>query len=142
MLTRVAQTNFVALTESPKRLIAEARRPDEMTSRELRRYVRALKLSGRTSRLAEFYVALHYRYAYPFTSLMVVWIGLPLGMRVSRSGALRSVGTALALVVAFFFITQLTLGFGRTGHLPPVIAAWLTNIIFGVVGAVMLFRIR
>lgn len=142
VLTRVAETNFTGVSEPPRRLIAEARRPEEMSSRELRRYVRALKSSGRTSRLGESYVALHYRYAFPFTSLMIVWIGIPLGMRVGRSGPLRSVGAALALVVVFYFLTEVTLGFGRAGHLPPLVAAWLTNFIFGVVGAVMLLRIR
>jgi lipopolysaccharide export system permease protein len=73
---------------------------------------------------------------------MVLWLGIPLGLRVSRSGPLRSVGLALLLVVAFYFLTHISLAAGGGGRLPPVVAAWLTNVIFATVGAGLLFRTR
>jgi lipopolysaccharide export LptBFGC system permease protein LptF len=73
---------------------------------------------------------------------MVVWIGIPLGLRVSRSGPLRSVGLALLLVVAFYFAREISLRLGDGGRISPVLAAWLANAIFAVVGAVLLWRAR
>ena len=138
----VAETNFPSINEAPKRLAVEGKKPDQMTSAELRRYIRAQKRVGRTNHLAIYQVTLHYRYAFPLTCLMVVWIGIPLGLRVSRSGPLRGVGIALLLVVAFYFITHITLAIGRGGRISPVLAAWLANAIFAVLGVVLLRRTR
>lgn len=141
-VTRVAETNFPALKESPKRLAAEGRKPDQMTTSELRRYIRAQKRAGRAVRLADYEVTLHYRYAFPLTCLIVVWIGIPLGLRVSRSGPLLSVGTALLLVVGFYFLNSITLALGQGGRLSPVMAAWFTNLVFAGIGAGLLARLR
>lgn len=138
----VVETNFPSINEQPRRLAAEGKKPDQMTSAELRRYIRAQQRAGRTNHLGVYQVTLHYRYAFPLTCLMVVWIGIPLGIRVSRSGPLRGVGTALLLVVAFYFVTHITLAIGRGGRISPVLAAWLANMIFFVVGAVLLWRAR
>jgi lipopolysaccharide export system permease protein len=138
----VAETNFPSIKEPPKRLAAESKKPDQMTSAELRRYIRAQKRAGRLSHLAVYQVTLHYRYAFPLTCLMVVWIGIPLGIRVGRSGPLRSVGMALLLVVVFYFAREISLRLGDGGRISPVLAAWLANLIFAVVGAVLLRRAR
>ncbi len=140
--TLIPETNFPAIKTSPKRLAVEGKRPDEMTSTELRRYIRSQRRAGHTNRLAGHEVVLHYRYALPWTCLIVVWLGIPLGMRVSRSGPLLGVGTALLLVVSFYFVTQLALALGRGDRIGAPLSAWLTNIIFAIVGAVLLLRAR
>jgi lipopolysaccharide export system permease protein len=73
---------------------------------------------------------------------MVVWIGLPLGMHRSRSGPLRAVGTALVLIVGYYFVTHFAMGMGRIGQLSPLAAAWTSNIIFTAVGAGLFYRVR
>jgi lipopolysaccharide export system permease protein len=141
---RVAETNFPFLSESPRRLALEASAsdPDRMTSAQLRRYIRTQKRAGGTSHLADYQVTLHYRYAFPLICLIVIWIGIPLGMRFSRSGPLLSIGTALILIVAFYFITHITLALGRGDRIPPLLAAWLANFIFAGIGAFLLTRAR
>lgn len=138
----ITETNFPAIKTSPKRLAVEGKKPDQMTSEELWRYIRTQRRAGHTSRLAGHEVALHYRYAFPLIGVMVVWIGIPLGMRVSRSGPLLGVGSALLLVVAFYFLSHIALALGRSDRITPWLAAWLTNFVFGAVGAVLLARIR
>ena len=142
-LAHVAETNFTGLdNEPPNRLVLEGQQPDDMTSAELRRYIRTLKWSGRTAHLPLYEVTLQYRYAFPLTCFIVMWLGIPLGMRVSRSGPMMSIGIALVLVLTFYFLTHITMAFGEGGRIPPVVAAWLTNGTFGVVGAVLLARIQ
>ena len=139
----VAVTNFPAFNESPRRLAAESKKPDQLTTTELHRLIRAFHRSGRTANLAEYRVTVHYRYAFPLTCLIVVWLGIPLGMRVSRrGGALLGVGVALLLVVAFYFLTHISLALGKGERVPPALAAWLTNAVFASVGAVLLARSR
>ena len=139
---RVAETNFPAFKESPARLAVEGKNPDDLTTSELRRYIRTQRAARHLTGLAKYEVRLQSRYAFPLTCLIVVLIGIPLGIRVSRSGPLLGVGTALTLVVAFYFLNNITLALGDGGRIPPVAAAWTTNAIFACVGSVLLFRVR
>jgi len=142
LVVSVAETNFPALKESPKRLAVEGKKPSQLTSTELRRYIRTQRRANHLAGLAKYEVELQTRYAFPTTCLIVVLIGIPLGMRVSRSGPLLGVSTALTLVVSFYFLNYITLAFGNGGRIPPAIAAWMTNAIFAGVATVLLVRAR
>ena len=142
LVTRVGETNFPAFKESPRRLEVEGKQPDELTSSELRRYVRTQRRAGHTAGLAKYEVNLQYHYAFPWTCFIVVLIGIPLGMRVSRSGPLLGVSTALMIVVAFYFLSHIALALGEGGRIPAMAAAWMTNLVFGGVGLTLLLRTR
>lgn len=142
ILSRVPETNFPAFREPPRQLALEGRKPDQLLTRELRRHLAALEHSRRTFRLADYRVELHYRYAFPVTCLVIIWLGLPLGMVSGRRGALAGVGMALALAVTLYFLTHITLALGRGEHLPAWVAAWLTNAVFTSVGGWLMFRHR
>lgn len=134
----VAETNFPAFSESPNRLALEGREPEQLRTRELRQ-----QIAHRTSRMAVYTVELQRRYAFPWTCLIVVWLGFPLGVRVSRrGGGLLGIGTALGLVVAFFLLMNIALALGKGERIPPAVAAWLPNAIFAGIGAVLLWRNR
>jgi lipopolysaccharide export system permease protein len=138
---RAIETNFPAFTEQPRRLILEARRASQMTTSELRRQIATLEHARRRGHVAEYQVEYYRRYAFPLTCFIVIWLGVPLGMRTSRrAGAMMGVATALLLVVAFYFLTNISLALGKGEHLPPALAAWLTNAIFATIGAVLLAR--
>jgi len=142
IVTHVTETNFPSIKDSPKRLAVEGKSPSQLTSAELRRYIREQRRAGRTAGLARYEVTYDYRYAFPLTCLIVVLMGIPLGMQVSRSGPLLGVGTALVLVVAFYFLNNITLALGDGGRIPAVVAAWMTNVVFAGVGLVLLARVR
>jgi len=141
-VAHAAETNFPAFKETPARLAVEGKNPDDLTTGELRRYIRNQRLAKHYTGLAKYEVKLQSRYAFPLVCLIVVLMGIPLGMRVSRSGPLLGVGTALMLVVVFYFLNNITLALGDGGRIPPAVAAWTTNAIFACVGSVLLFRAR
>ena len=141
-VVHVADTNFPAFKETPARLAVEGKNPDDLTTRELRRYIQTQRVAHHFVGLAKYEVKLQSRYAFPLTCLLVVLMGIPLGMRVSRSGPLLGVGTALTLVVVFYFLNNITLALGDGGRIPPAVAAWTTNAIFACVGSVLLYRAR
>ena len=142
LVVRVAETNFPAIKETPKRLAVEDKKPEQLTMGELRHYIRTQRRANHLAGLAKYEVNLQSRFAFPLTCLIVVLIGIPLGMRISRSGPLLGVGTALTLVVTFYFLNYITGAFGEGGRIPPVVAAWLTNTVFAGVGLVLLVRAR
>ena len=137
-LVHVAATNFPAFSESPNRLALEGREPEQLRTRELRQ-----QITHASFKLTAYKVELQRRYAFPWICLIVIWLGFPLGMHVSRrGGALLGVGTALVLVVAFFLLMNIALALGKGERIPPAAAAWLPNAIFAGVGAVLLWRSR
>lgn len=142
MLSRVAETNFAAFAEPPRQLALEGRKPEQMRTRELRRHLAVLEQSRRTLRLADYRVEWHYRFAFPVSCVVIIWLGLPLGMASGRRGALAGVGVALALAVTLYFLTHITLALGRGEHMPAWVAAWLTNAVFAVVGGWLMWTQR
>jgi len=85
-VVRVAETNFPSIKETPKRLAVEGKKPEQLTTAELRRYIRTQRRANHLAGLAKYEVNLQNRYAFPLTCFIVVLMGIPLGMRVSRSG--------------------------------------------------------
>jgi lipopolysaccharide export system permease protein len=139
---QLSRTNFPSFQEKPSQFAMASRKPSQLYSEELRRYIRALRRTGQSAQLNTYRVELHGRYAFPLTCLMVVWIGVPLGMKVSRSGPLLSIGTALLLVVGYYFLTHLANTFGGGGYIPPALAAWLPNLTFVAIGSALIWRAR
>ena len=105
-----------------------------MSYRELRSYVVRLRASG--ARVENFLVDLHLKLAFPLVNFIVVLIGASLATRLRMQGA--ALGFGLSVLIAFLYFA-----FMRTGHngaLPPYLAAWLGDMVFGLVGAVMMMQ--
>ena len=83
----------------------------------------------------------HYRYAQPVICLVTILIAAPLGIVFSRRGISGGVSIALFLCAGMLLASSFFLTFGEAGRLPPIIAAWGTNILFTVI-ALYLFNRR
>ncbi len=68
--------------------------------------------------------------------------GAPLATSSQRGGAAYGVAVSLATTIVFLLMTQLTRAIGGKGLVPPDLAAWLPTIAFGVVGLVLMLRVR
>jgi lipopolysaccharide export system permease protein len=128
------------LRETPEELTAKARSPQEMRSRELGRYIRALERSG--ADVNELRVEHALKFAVPITCLIIAVFGAPLATSTQRGGAAYGIGISLATTVFFLMLIQITKAVGGGGLLPPVVAAWLPNVVFGAVGLFFLLRTR
>ncbi len=96
------------------------------------------KLEPRDS--AWIYTKLHGRLASPWTCLVVVLIALPFGALSGRRNVFVGVASSIFIFFAFFFLSQLGLTLGTAQVLPPWLAAWLPNLVFG--GGALLFVMR
>ena len=124
------------LPERPDDFAKEVRQPAEMNYVELRQYVEKLRASG--GRVANYLVDLHLKLAFPLVNLIVVMIGASLATRLRMQSA--AVGFGLSIGIAFFFFGLMRTGqaLGHNGALPPYLAAWMADLIFGGMGIVML----
>jgi LPS export ABC transporter permease LptF/LPS export ABC transporter permease LptG len=87
-------------------------------------------------------IELHQRMALPFACLVLALAGIPLGVGSRRAG--KSAAMAFTVVLAFAYymgmITMISLA--RQGQLPASLAVWLPNIVFGLLGLILLVRLE
>lgn len=83
----------------------------------------------------------HYRWALPFTCMVTVLLATPLAVHFSRRGAGGGTFLAVVLSALMLFFSSISLAFGEAGMIRPVLAAWLPNIAFALLG-LYLFRRR
>ena len=126
------------LQERPEDFAKETRQPDEMNWFELRDHVVRLRASG--ARVANYLVDLHLKLAFPLINLIVVAIGASIATRLRLQSA--AIGFGLSVAIAFLYYAFMRTGqaLGHQGALPPYLAAWIGDLVFGTVGAFMLWR--
>lgn len=137
-VTRVPMMEF---TETPRDLINVTKDPQFLSSRELQSYIDAHQhLSGET--LARYRVDLHYRLAMPWISMIVTLLGLPIGAHTGRKGALGGISIALGLFFSFYVLMNLGMALGKKEIIIPWLSVWLPNLIYLIIGIVLVRRMR
>lgn len=128
------------MTESPTQLLASPKAPADMGYEDLGRFIAALERSGSDVNVLRVERAL--KLAVPITCIIIALFGAPLATSNQRGGAAYGIGLALGTTVIFLIMIQLTKAIGGKGVLTPEMAAWLPNALFGLVGLIMLARVR
>jgi lipopolysaccharide export system permease protein len=115
----------------------EAAKKPQLSIREILAYLRLNPHLDKVDR-AKLMTQFQCRLAEPFTCLAVVLIALPFGARSGRHNVFAGVATSVFICFGYFIMQRISLGFGVGGHLPPILAAWLPNLVFGLTGLVMI----
>jgi lipopolysaccharide export LptBFGC system permease protein LptF len=84
----------------------------------------------------------HSRLAAPWTCVVVVLISLPFGAASGRRNVFVGVASSVFICFAYYVVSELSLAFGGRASVPPWLAAWLPNLLFGLAGIVMTQRTR
>jgi len=124
----------------PEALAQRQKKPDEMGYFELADYVKIKKRSGQV--VAKETTDLHLKIAFPFVNFIIVLFGAPLAANPKRSGL--AIGFAISLFISFVYYTLIRMGqsFGYSEKLPPLLAAWATNILFAILGTILLVKAK
>ena len=78
--------------------------------------------------------------AFPLINFIVILIGAPVATRLRATSAALGFGLSVTISFAYYAFMQSGKALGHNGALPPYLAAWLGDIVFGAVGVVMMFR--
>lgn len=78
------------------------------------------------------------RLASPFATLVMTIIGVALSSRKIRGGIGMHLGLGLGIAFAFILFMQISTVFATLGNLSPLYAAWIPNLIFSVIGIILL----
>ena len=82
-------------------------------------------------------VSLYDKLALPTMSVVFALLGVPLSMTPPRARFNRGFLFSILLIFLYYLVRALCLSLGETGTLPPIIAAWLPNIVLFSAGAYM-----
>jgi lipopolysaccharide export system permease protein len=112
---------------------------DKLTTPELRNFINMEQLRG-SEGLNALRVELYRRTATPLAVLILTLIGVVVSSRKVRGGSGLHLAIGIVIAVLFILCDRFSTVFSIKGNFPPIIAAWLPNIIFGGV-AYWLYRI-
>lgn len=118
----------------------ETKDPEDMNYQELREYIKTLTESGYD--VSEYVVDLRAKFSYPFVSLVMVIIGFPFALKSPRSGAAMGVGLSVFIGITYWVILQLGISLGHAHIFPPLIAAWISHIVFACTGFYLILSTR
>ncbi|HQR37830.1 MAG TPA: LptF/LptG family permease, partial [Blastocatellia bacterium] len=122
----------IQLAERPeyfKRSVGEA---SKLNYEELKHQISELSQSGFD--VLDLKIDLQGKLAFPVTCLIMAIVGLPFAFSVGRRGALYGVSVGLAIGLLFWGALGLFTQMGRYEILPPILAAWGPNMLFGAGG--------
>ncbi len=133
------EQRVIQLPFTPADLQSVVKQSSEMNFIELSEYIR--KVEGEGYDATAYRVDLYAKTAFPFVCIIMGLIGTGLSVRGKLNKGL-AVGISYGIGIAFFYWVFysfcLSLGYGEL--LPPLIAAWITNMIFLSFGAVYLMN--
>jgi lipopolysaccharide export system permease protein len=128
------------LAEKPADFAKPDENPDEMNYWQLSNYIRRARESGR--RVSKYLVDRHLKISYPLSSVIVLLIGTSLAGSVRRMSPALGFGLSLLLTFAFFGIVRAGQALGTSEALPPALAAWAGNLVFGGLGVALLAKVN
>ncbi len=123
----------------PEALAELDKDPEEMNLRELSAHIQSLREQGREA--LEERVLWHQNLAIPFASFIFALLAAPLGLKQHRGGS-SATGMGLSVIIIFIYYGLMTLGdaLGSQGSIAPWLGAWGQNLLFLILGMIMLYR--
>ena len=130
---------FPAISEPPAYFKKEVKQSSEMNYEELRRYIHDLQQSGFD--VVRLKVQLQKKLAYPLIAVVMAVLAIPFSLSTGKRGAVAGVATAVGIAVVYWTVSGLFEAMGNISQLPPVLAAWSPDLIFGLVGGYLILKV-
>ena len=126
------------LTEPPSYFRREVRQYYQMNWRQLGQYIASLRQAGfDTARLA---VQWQKKFAFPLIAVIIVLLSAPFAFLVGTRGAIGGIALAVGIGIVYWATAALFEAMGSIGQLPPLLAAWSPDAIFGFLAIYFFLR--
>ena len=135
-----AVSTFDELSEEPPYFKKEVKPSAQMNAFELRRYISELSQSGFD--VVRLSVQFYHKFSFPLMAFVVVLIGIPFSFTMGSKGALSGIALSIGIAIVYLSTAGMFEAMGNLSQLPPIIAAWSPDILFGLGGMYLLLRVR
>jgi LPS export ABC transporter permease LptG/LPS export ABC transporter permease LptF len=129
---------YPELAEAPAYFKKEIKQSSEMSYDELRRYIHDLEQSGFD--VVRLRVQLQKKIAYPLITLVMAILAIPFALSAGKRSAVAGIATAIGIGVVYWTISGLFEAMGNLSQLPPAVAAWSPDLVFGFIGGYLILR--
>ena len=132
-------STFPQFSEPPAYFKKEVKQSSEMNYEELRHYIHDLEQSGFD--VVRLRVQLQKKFAFPAIALVMAVLAIPFALSAGKRGAIQGVATAVGIGLVYWTVSGLFEAMGNLSQLPPTLAAWSPDLIFGLVGGYMILKV-
>ena len=116
----------------PADLVFSKGQQETFTNPELSAYI-SKQIGRGSSNVVQYEVEYHKRIAASFASFILTTIGLSLSSRKRKGGMGLYLGIGLALSFGYILLQTVSATFAVNADTPPMLAAWIPNLLFAVV---------
>ncbi len=138
--TRFDERPLPGLPVTPAELNLSQQSVYELTLDEHRERIHREALAG--ADLNRLWIDYYGRIAFPFTALIVIFFGIPFSGGQRKGGAAITIAVTALISAIYLILTEVSKAFTYGAHFPPVLTAWMANIVFLIVGIANLYRIE
>jgi len=132
------QVEMATWSETPWKVLSSSQNPEYLGIPGLTMYLNANRELDDLS-LASFRTNWWYVFSEPMSCLVLLLVAAPLGIVYSRRGAMGGVTGAIVIFALMYVMRGTFLAMGHSDRMSPFVAAWLTNILVGITGLVLLW---
>lgn len=125
-------TMILTISLKPEELRRDEYLKDRLTTPELSAFIRQERLRG-TEGLSALEVERYRRTATPLSVLLLTMIGAVLASRKTRGGSGMHLAIGIVTAALFIMSDRFSTVFATKSNFPPLLAAWVPNIIFSAV---------
>ncbi|HVO29331.1 MAG TPA: LptF/LptG family permease [bacterium] len=123
----------LSLTLTPADLSGKMAHAEEYGVAELEKIIHDREKLGQS--VIKEMTDLQSRFALPLAGFVMGLLGAPFAFREHRrGGAITGIIIGIVIAFSYFLVEATSLSFGKSGAIPPLIAAWLPNVLFGGAG--------
>ncbi len=133
-------TLFLEIPETPDTFVRKIKHPEEMSFSQLKSYAERVKNEGYDN--TRYLVDLNIKLAFPFLSLILVFMGIPIALELKTGGIPLAIALGIGLCFLYMVILSLSRSLGLSGVLPPVLAAWTANLVFLFLGIYLILNMK
>lgn len=130
-ITQGATLDTLIMME-PTDLVYSKGQQETFTSPQLKDYI-SKQIDRGSGNVVQYQVEYHKRIAMSFASFILTIIGVSLSSRKRKGGMGMYLGIGLALSFGYIMLQTVSSTFAINANTPPIIAAWIPNIIFAFV---------
>lgn len=123
----------------PYDLLISKNQQETLTSPQLKTYIERQRRRG-IANIKEFELEYHKRIATSFAAFILTLIGVSLSAKKVKGGMGLNLGIGIALSFGYIVFQTISSTFAVNGNTSPVVAVWIPNIVFLVIGIFLYWK--
>ncbi|MGQ4649372.1 LptF/LptG family permease [Lyngbya aestuarii] len=135
------QHQKLQLPRTPLDLANDKRDYNEMNIAQSIERLEIERDSGDDQKVLKLRIRIQQKIALPFACLIFGLVGSTLGNRPQRTSRATGFGISVVMIFGYYFFTAVGDALGLTSSVPPIVAAWLPNLVGLGSGIFLLFKV-